>query len=810
VIEIAGSDSEERSVDIGAQRTVPGTLPVLPLRETVPLPDTLTPLAVGQERSVQLVNDVLRGDRMLVMVASRDPEIETPTPTQLYDVGVVGAIARMIKVPDGTIRILVQGGQRVRIDEWVRETPYLVANISELPDIEPTGSAELEALTRNVQQTFSSIVESNPYLPEELQLAIANIDDPGALSHLIAGSLRLKSEEKQGLLEEADVGRRLRRLVDILARELEVISIGSEIQSQVQSEIDKSQREFVLRQQLEAIRKELGEFDESAAEANELREQLDAIALPEEARRQADRELKRLESLPPQAAEHGVIRTYLEWIASLPWDKSTEDNLDLAHARKVLDEDHYDIDQVKERILEFLAVRKLKPDARGSILCFVGPPGVGKTSLGRSIARALGREFERISAGGVRDEAEIRGHRRTYIGALPGTIIRALRDAGSNNPLFMIDEIDKMGSDWRGDPSSAMLEVLDPEQNSTFRDHYLDVPFDLSNVMFITTGNTLDTIPGPLLDRMEVIQLAGYTEEEKLEIAKRYLVPRQIERNGLKKSWISFTDRALRATIRDYTREAGVRNLEREIGTICRKIARDVADTNGRPPKRVSISEARARELLGKRRYFSETKRRTRQPGVATGLAWTPVGGDVLFVEATAFPGKARLTITGQLGDVMRESAQAALSYVRGHHAELAPGLGDEWFAEHDIHIHVPAGAIPKDGPSAGVTMATALVSLISGRPVRDDVAMTGEITLTGQVLPIGGLKEKALAAQRNGLRVVIAPALNESDIDEIPEHLRRELEFVFVDEIGQVLDVALEAASSNGRRRSPSPANRV
>jgi ATP-dependent Lon protease len=810
VIEIAGSGGEERSVDIGAQRTVPRTLPVLPLRETVPLPDTLTPLAVGQERSVQLVNDVLRGDRMLIMVASREPEIETPGPTQLYDVGVVGAIARMIKIPDGTIRILVQGGQRVRIDEWVRETPYLVANVSELPDIEPTESAELEALMRNVQQTFSSIVESNPYLPEELQLAIANIDDPSALSHLIAGSLRLKSEEKQALLEEADVGRRLRRLVDILARELEVISIGSEIQSQVQSEIDKSQREFVLRQQLEAIRKELGEFDESAAEAGELREQLDAIALPEDVRRQADRELKRLEALPPQAAEHGVIRTYLEWIASLPWDKATEDNLDLVHARAVLDEDHYDIDQVKERILEFLAVRKLKPDARGSILCFIGPPGVGKTSLGRSIARALGREFERISAGGVRDEAEIRGHRRTYIGAMPGTIIRALRDAGSNNPLFMIDEIDKMGADWRGDPSSAMLEVLDPEQNSTFRDHYLDVPFDLSNVMFITTGNTLDTIPGPLRDRMEVIQLAGYTEEEKLEIAKRYLVPRQIERNGLKRSWVSFADRALRAIIRDYTREAGVRNLEREIGTICRKIAREVAEGNGRPTKRTSISEARARGLLGKRRFFSETARRTSQPGVATGLAWTPAGGDVLFVEATAFPGKARLTITGQLGDVMRESAQAALSYVRGHHAELAPGLGDDWFAEHDIHIHVPAGAIPKDGPSAGVTMTTALVSLISARPVRDDVAMTGEITLTGQVLPIGGLKEKALAAQRSGIRVVIAPALNEGDVDEIPDHLRRDLDFVFVEEIGQVLDVALQAPSSNGRRRSPAAAKRV
>jgi ATP-dependent Lon protease len=807
MIEIAGTGTEGRDVEVGAQRPVPATLPVLPLRETIPLPDTLIPLAVGQERSIRLIDDVLRGDRMLVMVASRHPEVEAPGPDDLFEVGVVGAIARMIKVPDGTMRVLVQGGQRVHIDRWVRESPYLVAEISELPDVAPAETAELEALTRNVQQTFSSIVEGNPYLPEELQLAIANIDDPSALSHLIAGSLRLKPEEKQGLLEEVDVARRLRRLVDILARELEVISIGSEIQNQVQSEIDKSQREFVLRQQLDAIRRELGEFDESAAEANELRQQLDAIALPEEVRRQVDRELKRLEALPTQAAEHGIIRTYLEWIASVPWDTSTEDNLDLAHARSVLDEDHYDIEQVKDRILEFLAVRRLKADARGSILCFIGPPGVGKTSLGRSIARALGRKFERISAGGVRDEAEIRGHRRTYIGAMPGTIIRALRDAGSNNPLFMIDEIDKMGADWRGDPSSAMLEVLDPEQNSSFRDHYLDVPFDLSKVMFITTGNTLDTIPGPLRDRMEVIQLAGYTEEEKLEIAKRYLVPRQIERNGLRKSWISFSDRALRTIIRDYTREAGVRNLEREIGTVCRKIAREVAelsDSNGQRPAKASISEPRVRELLGRPRFHSDVKRRTRQPGVATGLAWTPVGGDVLFIEATSYPTSGpptRLTITGQLGDVMRESAQAALSYVRGHHAELAPGLGEDWFAKHDIHIHVPAGAIPKDGPSAGVTMATALTSLISARPVRDDVAMTGEITLTGQVLPIGGLKEKALAAQRNGIRTVIAPALNEADIEDIPEHLRRDLEFVFAEEIGEVLEAALEPPPSNGRR---------
>jgi ATP-dependent Lon protease len=785
------------AIDLAAVRELPGALPVLPLRETVAFPDTLTPLAVGQERSIKLVNDVLAGNRMLVMVASKDPELETPGPDQLFDVGVAGVIARMIRVPDGSLRVLVQGAQRVRIARWAAEQPYLIAAIEEAPDV-VVESIELTALMRNVQQTFTAIVEEVPYLPEELQLAVANIDDPSALANLIAGALRLKIEEKQALLEEVDVGKRLRRLSEILARELDVISVGTKIQSQVQSELDSAQREYFLRQQLKAIQEELGEADEMVAEANELREQLDAIDLPEEVRRQADRELQRLERLPPAAAEHGVIRSYLEWIASLPWDKTTEDNLDLDHARKILDEDHYDIEKVKDRILEFLAVRKLKPDARGSILCFVGPPGVGKTSLGRSIARALGRAFERISVGGVRDEAEIRGHRRTYVGAMPGTIVRALRDAGSRNPLFMIDEIDKMGADYRGDPASAMLEVLDPEQNSSFRDHYLDVPFDLSAAMFVTTANTLDTVPGPLRDRMEVIELAGYTEEEKLEIAKRYLVPRQIERNGLTKGKIDFTDPALRAIIADYTREAGVRNLEREIGTICRKVARLVAE--GQVTKRYSVSEKRARELLGKRRFFTETRRRTAAPGVATGLAWTPAGGDVLFVEATAMPGSGKLTITGQLGDVMRESAEAALSYVRAHAVEVAPDLPANWFAEHDIHVHVPAGAIPKDGPSAGITMATALVSLITARRVRDDVAMTGEITLTGQVLPIGGLKEKALAAQRSGITEVIAPKLNEVDIDEIPAHLRQDLTFVFVDQIREVLDEALEPGARDGR----------
>jgi ATP-dependent Lon protease len=807
VIQIAGGDEQGApQIEVATLPTLPSELPVLPLRETVPLPDALTPLAVGQERSIRLVNDALGADRMLVMVAARTPEEETPGPGDLYDIGVAGTIARMLRAPDGTLRLLVQGGQRVRIVRWVREEPYLFAEIAEVPDVVEE-TPELIALLRNVQRTFGEIVEQVPYLPEELQFAVANVDDPSALSHLIAGALRIKSEEQQELLEEVDVARRLRRLSEILARELEVISLGSKIQSQVQSELDHSQREYFLRQQLKAIQQELGETDEVQAEVDELRAQLDALELPAEVRRQADRELARLEKLPPAAAEHGVIRAWLEWIASLPWDRSTEDNLDLDHARAVLDEDHYDIEAVKDRILEFLAVRKLNPQARGSILCFVGPPGVGKTSLGRSIARALGRRFERISVGGVRDEAEIRGHRRTYIGALPGTIVRALRDAESNNPLFMIDEIDKLGTDYRGDPASAMLEVLDSEQNSAFRDHYLDVPFDLSKVMFITTANTLDTIPGPLLDRMEVIQLAGYTEEEKLQIARRYLVPRQIERNGLKRSRIEITEPALRALIADYTREAGVRNLEREIGTICRKVARQVAE--GKLKRKATVSEKRARELLGKRRFFSEARRRTREPGVATGLAWTPVGGDVLFVEATAMPGSGKLTLTGQLGDVMKESAQAALSHVRAHAQELVPELPEDWFATHDIHLHVPAGAIPKDGPSAGITMATALMSLLSGRPVRDDVAMTGELTLTGQVLPIGGLKEKALAAQRSGIHRVIAPKFNEQDIEDIPEHLRRDLEFRFVDGIGAVFGVALEDGRAPVRAAGPRRAQR-
>jgi ATP-dependent Lon protease len=803
MIQVVETPDLEEAIRQRQGQPVPAALPVMPLKDMVIYPDTLTPLAVGQERSMRLINDVLSGERMLALVASRDPGVDEPGPDQLYEVGVAGIVARMLKVPDGTIRILVQGTERVRLGDYVAEQPYLVARTEPLPDlVEP--SAELEALTRNVQRTFTEIIEQIPYLPEELQLAVTNVDDPSALTHLIAGALRIPTDEKQELLEQVDVGKRLRRLSEILARELEVIQLGSKIQSEVESGIEKGQREYYLREQLKAIQQELGEADEQQAEINELRERIEAAQLPDQARKQADRELGRLERLPPAAAEYGVIRTYLEWIIDLPWGKNTKDNLDMAHARDVLDADHYDLEKVKDRILEYLAVRKLAQESaagsgsdeggdgpvQGPILCFVGPPGVGKTSLGRSIARALERQFERISVGGVRDEAEIRGHRRTYIGAMPGTIVRALRDAGSSNPVFMIDEIDKMGADFRGDPSSAMLEVLDPAQNDSFRDHYLDLPFDLSGVLFITTANTLDTVMPALQDRMEVISLAGYTLNEKVQIAKRYLVPRQIVQNGLSRSRIAFTEAGLRAIAEEYTREAGVRNLEREIGNVCRKVAREVAE--GKAKRKVTISAKRARELLGRRRFFAEQRRRTRVPGVATGLAWTPAGGEVLFIEATAMPGNGKLTITGQLGEVMRESAQAALSWVRAHQQEVAPELSDDWFATDDIHVHVPAGAVPKDGPSAGVAMATALTSLVTSRPVRPDVAMTGEVTLTGQVLPIGGLKEKSLAAQRAGIRRVIVPERNRGDVEEIPEHEREGLEFVYVDTVKGALKAAL------------------
>jgi ATP-dependent Lon protease len=770
---------------------IPSTLPILPLKETVVFPQSMTPLAIGQERSIKLVDDVVSGDRMLALVTVKKEEAEVPGWDDLYEVGTAAIVHKLIRVPDGTLRILVQGVRRIKVERHVSDDPYLVGDFAEVPDVVEE-SKELEALTRNVQNLFGRIIAAVPYLPEELQLAAANVDDPSALSHLVASTMRLKTEEKQALLETANVEERLRQISVILNRELEVIELGSKIQSQVQSEMEKGQREYFLRQQLKAIQEELGEGDAEQAEINELRLRLEELELPEEVRKAAERELSRLEKLPPAAAEYGVIRTYLDWILTVPWTKTTEDHLDLDEARKILDEDHFDLEKVKDRIIEYLAVSKLKGDVSGPILCFVGPPGVGKTSLGQSIARTLGRKFVRISVGGVRDEAEIRGHRRTYIGSMPGTIIRALRDAESKNPVFLIDEIDKMGADWRGDPASAMLEVLDPEQNSTFRDHYLDLPFDLSKVLFICTANQLETIPGPLLDRMDVIQISGYTEDEKVEIAKRYLLPKQMEANGLQEGQVEIGDDVIRLVIREYTREAGLRNLERRIGDLLRKAATRIARGE---VERVVIDEAAVRDSLGPRRFAGETRKRTSDPGVATGLAVTQVGGDVLFIEATAYPGKGRLQITGQLGEVMQESAQAALSWVRSHAEEL--GIDPKWFNEHDVHIHVPAGAVPKDGPSAGVAMATAIVSLATGRTVSADVGMTGEVTLTGQVLQIGGVREKVLAAQRAGLKRVILPHENEADLSELPQETRDELDFVLADNVQEVLDAALDGGAS-------------
>ena len=777
-----------------SQVQFPASLPILPLKETVVFPQSMTPLAIGQERSVRLIDDVVAGERLLALVTSRDGTLDAPGFDDIYDVGTVALVHKMIKVPDGTLRILVQGLERVRLQRRIETDPYLVGEFVALPDV-LVETPEVEALTRNVQGLFARIIGLAPYLPEELQLAAANVDDPSALCHLVASTLRtIKTEEREEILEEVDVEQRLRTVSAILSRELEVFELGSKIQSQVQSEMERGQREYFLRQQLKAIQQELGEADPEQAEVAELRERLDALGeLPEEVRKAADRELARLERLPQAAAEYGVIRTYLEWILTLPWNGFTDDNLDLSHARAVLDADHFDLDKVKDRIIEYLAVAKLRNEISGQILCFVGPPGVGKTSLGHSIANALGRKFVRLSVGGVRDESEIRGHRRTYIGAMPGSIVRSLRDAESANPVLLIDEIDKMGADWRGDPASAMLEVLDPEQNKAFRDHYLDLPFDLSKVLFICTANTIDTVPGPLLDRMDVIQLSGYTEDEKVGIAKRYLLPKQLEAHGLQRSQLALPEKLLRSIIREYTREAGVRGLERRLADVCRKAATVVA-TGG--AQKIRVTDARLREWLGPRRFAGEVRKRTSDPGVATGLAYTAAGGDVLFIEATAYPGKGRLTITGQLGEVMQESAQAALSWVRAHAEEL--GLEGGWFADHDVHIHVPAGAVPKDGPSAGVTMATAIASLVRDLPVASDVGMTGEITLTGQVLPIGGLREKSLAAQRAGLKRVVFPRENEADLDELPPETRAAMEFVPADTIEDVF-----AAVFDGRRRA-------
>ena len=769
---------------------LPETLPVLPLKETVVFPEAVAPLAIGEPRSIRLIDDVMnRPERLLALVVSRDPEAAEPPPEQLHEIGTAAVVQRMVRVPDGTVRILVQGVRRVRMGPYTQTDPFLEARVEEVPD-QAERTTEVEALARNLQGIFTRIIQLVPHLPDELQIAVANLEDPTTLSYLVASSLRLSVEERQELLEESDLEARLRRLTVLVNRELELLELGAKIQSDVQTDLEQGQREFFLRQQLKAIREELGETDDEQAEIEELRRQLEEAAPPEDVRRAAERELGRLERIPSASAEHAVIRTYLDWLLSIPWSRATEDNLDLERARQILDEDHYDIEKVKDRIIEQLAVARLKRDATGSILAFVGPPGVGKTSLGQSIARALGREFARISVGGVRDEAELRGHRRTYVGALPGVIVRAIRDSGSMNPVLMIDEIDKMGADYRGDPSSAMLEVLDPAQNNSFRDHYLDLPLDLSKVFFIATANVLETIPGPLLDRMEIIRLSGYTEDEKLHIARRYLLPRQIEAAGLPDGLLDVTDDGIRTVIAEYTREAGVRQLERRLAAIARRIARRVAEGDEAP---AVVGPDEAREILGPERIHNEVKRRTSEPGVATGLAVTGAGGEILFVEAQAMPGSGRLIVTGQLGEVMRESAQAAVSFVRARGPAVGLDQPDDFFSTHDVHIHVPAGAVPKDGPSAGVTMVTALVSALSGRPVSEDVAMTGEITLTGLVLPIGGVKEKVLAAHRVGIGTVVLPKLNEDQLADLPEELRDEMRIELVERVEQVLDVALE-----------------
>jgi ATP-dependent Lon protease len=769
--------------------SVPEELPVLPLRGVVVFPSAIVPLLISRNSSLRAVEQALSGDRMLGLVAQQNPEEEEPRVEGLHPRGSAGRILKMLKYPDGSVRILVQGLRRIEPADFVQTEPFLRARVRVLSDAyEP--SKDIEAVQAHMVNQFAKFVSMIPYLPDELQMVVMNIKDAGKVADLIASNLNIAVGEKQDLLATLEVRTRMEKLSAILNREIELLELGHKIQSDVQSELSKNQREFYLRQQMRAIQKELGEGDPRAVEIEELRRKMDEANLPEHAKKAAEAELERLRMIPPESAEHSVVRTYLEWLVHLPWATSTEDNLDIPHARTVLDEDHYDLEKIKERILEFLAVRKLKRDSKGPILCFVGPPGTGKTSLGRSIARAMGRKFVRLSLGGIRDEAEIRGHRRTYIGSLPGRIIQSLRQAGSNNPLFMLDEIDKLGADFRGDPASALLEVLDPEQNSAFSDHYLDITFDLSKVMFVTTANLLDPIPPPLRDRMEVIELAGYTEEDKLEIARRHLIPKQVKENGLEANQIEFADEGLKFIIRHYTREAGLRNLEREIGSICRKVARGITEGRTDP---VTIDSNKVRELLGSERFFSEVAERTQDPGVAVGLAWTPMGGDIMFMEATQMAGKKGLTLTGHLGDVMKESAQAALSYTRSRAQQL--GISPDFFETTDIHIHVPAGAVPKDGPSAGITLATALVSLLTGRPARHDVAMTGEITLRGKVLPVGGIKEKVLGARRAGINTIILPKRNEKDLEDIPAAIRDEMSFIFVDSIDEVLKVALEPA---------------
>jgi len=791
----------------GEERVViPGVLPILPLRDMVIYPGMVSPLIIARPKSIKLIDEVLMGDRLVGLVAQRRPEIESPKPEHLYEYGCAASVLKMLKFPDGTLRVLIQGLTRVRTLKYTRREPYFKARVRRVEDvIKP--SVELDALSRNIAIQFQKIINLVPHLPDELQVVVMNISDPGKLADLVASNLNLALEERQEILEAIDVKERLEKLTILVNRELAILEMGTKIQDQVQMALSKNQREFFLREQLKAIQQELGEGDERTAEIKELREQIEKSQMPEPALKEALRELERLAKMPPGVAEYTVSRTYIDWLVSLPWAIKTEDNLDIKAAAKVLNEDHYDLEKVKERILEYLAVRKLKPDMKGPILCFVGPPGVGKTSLGRSIARALGRKFVRISLGGVHDEAEIRGHRRTYIGALPGRIIQGIKTAGSNNPVFMLDEVDKVGQDFRGDPAAALLEVLDPEQNSTFSDHYLDVAFDLSAVMFITTANILDTVPPALLDRMEVLELPGYTEEEKIQIAQQYLIPKQLEAHGLKTEQVSFEEAAIKKIIGEYTQEAGLRNLEREIATICRKVAKGIAEET---LEKERVTPDNVAKYLGPVKYFPELAERTSLPGVATGLAWTPTGGDILFVESTKMRGNKGLTLTGQLGEIMKESAQAALSYIRANAKELK--IDEEFFDKYDLHIHVPAGAIPKDGPSAGVTIATSLVSLLTGKPARNDLAMTGEITLRGKVLPVGGVKEKVLAARRAGIKHIILPKRNEVDLEEVPEVVKRDLQFHFVENLDQVFDLVLRdrKPSSSSRDHATKPKMKV
>jgi ATP-dependent Lon protease len=787
------SDEISQPVEQERAYTVPGDVPALPLRDTVLFPNSFMPLAVARESSVKLIDEAIAGGKVIGVFTQKDPTSEEPGQDDLYPIGTLTHIHKMFKLPDGSLRLIVQGLARLQLQRVTATKPYLRADVTEaMEQLKEADSLEIDALQRNVRQNFQQVVQLSPVLSEDLNALASNISEPGRLADFIASNLgTVGTAAKQELLTMLDVRERMAELNRILTKELEVLELGSKIQSQVQSEVGKNQREYFLREQMKAIQKELGEGDDQAKEIDELRERIEAAGMPDDVKKEAVRELDRLSKMPTAAAEYTVARTYIDWLVAVPWAKRTDEDIDLSRTKSVLDADHSGLERAKDRILEYLAVRKLKPDVKGPILCFVGPPGVGKTSLAKSIASSIGRKFVRASLGGMRDEAEIRGHRRTYIGALPGQIIQGLRRVESKNPVFILDEIDKLGSDFRGDPSSALLEVLDPEQNNSFRDHYLDVPFDLSEVLFITTANVLDTIPAPLRDRMEVLEIAGYTEEEKLWIARDHLVARQITNHGLSTGLVTFDDDALRAIIRGYTREAGVRNLEREIGAICRKIARRRAEGN---TAAVIVTRAVVEDFLGAPRHLDEEmKDRTRDPGVAIGLAWTPVGGEVLFVECSRMAGSSQLTLTGQLGDVMKESARIALSWFRANASRF--GVDPQFYKDSEIHLHVPAGAIPKDGPSAGVTMVTALASALSGRPVRADLAMTGEITLSGRVLPVGGIKEKVLAARRAGLHTVILPRQNAKHVNEdLTEELRRGLTVYYVDEMDEVLKLALQA----------------